>query len=318
MTEFTIRQPGWQATIQDVGRSGYFHQGLSQGGAVDEHAFQWANKVLGNSASAACIEILLGNFEAVFNTDTTIVVTGADIPVTLNGNLIENWCSHRVTQGDVISFKQARSGLWAYLGVAGGWQTPQQFGSRSVVVREKLGGLDGGPLKKGDLLSCIPAPEQPLRCVPWAHRPDYRKPLTLKVIPGYQHDLFSLVARRTFETADYKISNDINRMGFKLQGPAVPAQTQKLASEGIAYGAIQIPPDGLPIVLLKDRQTIGGYPKIGCVASLDCARLSQCSPGNSVSFEFADIERVQAERRLFDRFFHLSEWVEDDRGIAWP
>lgn len=318
MTEMTIRQPGWQATIQDIGRSGYFQQGLSQGGAVDEHAFQWANKVLGNSASAACIEILMGKFEAVMDADTTIAVTGADIPVTVNGEPIESWCSHRVKRGDVLTFGQARSGLWAYLGVAGGWQTPEQFGSRSVVMREKLGGLDGGALKKDDRLGCLPDVERPLRCVPWVHRPDYRKPLHLKVIPGYQHDLFSLVARRTFETADFKISNDINRMGFKLNGPAVAAQTQKLASEGIACGAVQIPPDGQPIVLLKDRQTIGGYPKIGCVASLDCARLSQCSPGHTVSFEFADVERVQSERRLFDRFFHLSEWVEDERGIAWP
>jgi allophanate hydrolase subunit 2 len=107
-------------------------------------------------------------------------------------------------------------------------------------------------------------------------------------------------------------------MGYKLNGPAVAAQTRKLASEGIAFGAVQIPPDGQPIVLLKDRQTIGGYPKIGCVASLDCARLSQCSPGTQVSFEFSDVDRVQAQRRLFDRFFNVTQWVEDDREIAWP
>lgn len=318
MTELTVRQPGWQATIQDAGRSGYFQQGLSQGGAVDEHAYYWANKVLGNEAGAACIEILLGNFEAEIGADTTIVVTGADIPVTLNGDAIENWCSHRVRRGDVIRFGQAKSGLWAYLGVAGGWQTPQQFGSRSVVLREQLGGLDGGPLKKGDRLPFEQMPEQPLRCVPWAHRPDYKSPLTVKVIPGYQYEQFSLVARRTFETADFEVTNDINRMGFKLSGPAVAANAQKLASEGIAYGAIQIPPHGQPIVLLKDRQTIGGYPKIGCVASLDCARLSQCSPGTRVRFEFTDVDSVQAERRLFDRFFSLSQWVDDDRMIAWP
>ncbi len=318
MSELTVMQPGWQSTIQDAGRSGYFQQGLSQGGAMDEHAFRWANKVLDNEAGAACIEILLGKFEAEFNADTTIIVTGADIPVTLNGNALDLWCSHRVQRGDVIRFGQARSGLWAYLSVAGGWQTPRQFGSRSVVLREKLGGLDGGPLKKGDQLPYVSSTEPPLRCVPWVHQPDYHKPLIVKVIPGYQYDRFSLLARRTFETADYKVTNEINRMGYKLSCPVVAAQTQKLASEGISYGAIQIPPDGQPIVLLKDRQTIGGYPKIGCVASLDCARLSQCGPGNRVGFEFADVERVQAERRLFDRFFNLSEWVDDDRLIAWP
>lgn len=318
MSELIVRQPGWQSTIQDAGRSGYFRQGLSEGGALDEHAYRWANKLLENDANAACIEILLGNFEAEIGADTIIAITGADIPLTLNGQALDLWCSHRVQRGDVIRFDQARSGLRAYLGVAGGWQTPTHFGSRSVVMREQLGGLDGGPLKKGDRLACIPVTGQALRCVPRAHRPDYLKPLTVKVIPGYQYNQFSVLARRTFETADYKISNDINRMGYKLSGPAVAAQSRKLASEGIAYGAIQIPPDGQPIVLLKDRQTIGGYPKIGCVASLDCARLSQCSPGSLVNFEFTDVDRVQAERRLFDRFFNLSQWVNDERKIAWP
>lgn len=318
MSELRVRQPGLQATIQDAGRSGYFQQGLSQGGAMDDHAFRWANKVLGNEANAACIEILLGNFEAEIDADATIAITGAEMPVTLNGKPLAGWCSHRVRRGDVIRFGQARSGLWAYLGVAGGWQTPVQFGSRSVVVREQLGGLDGGPLKKGDRLSFEPMPEHPLHGVPRVHRPNYNLPLTVRVIPGYQYEHFSLVSRRTFETAEYEVTNDINRMGFTLSGPAVAANAQTLASEGIAYGAVQIPPHGQPIVLLKDRQTIGGYPKIGCVASLDCARLSQYRPGSLVRFEFTDVDSVQAERRLFDRFFSLSQWVEDDRVIAWP
>ncbi|WP_028671609.1 biotin-dependent carboxyltransferase family protein [Saccharospirillum impatiens] len=307
MTDLTVRKPGWQTTIQDTGRRGYFRQGLSEGGALDEHAYHWANKLLNNEPAAACLEILLGKFEAEFSDDTVIAVTGADIPVALNGRTLLTWCSHRVKRGDVIRFGQARSGLRVYLGVAGGWQTPRLFGSRSVVMREQLGGLDGGPLKQGDRLAYHPIDNLALRCVPPCYRPDYRKKLKVKVIPGYQFEQFSVVARRTFETAEYTISNDISRMGYKLTGPVVAAQSTKLASEGIAYGSVQVPPDGQPIVLLKDRQTIGGYPKIGCVASLDCARLSQCSPGTPVSFEFCDVDQVQAERRLFDRFFNVSQ-----------
>jgi biotin-dependent carboxylase-like uncharacterized protein len=318
MTDVIVRHPGWQTTIQDIGRRGYFRHGLSEGGALDEHAYHWANKLLNNETSAACIEILLGKFEAEFRADTVISLAGADIPATLNGQSLSHWCSHRVQSGDVIRFEQARSGLRAYLGVAGGWKTPQLFGSRSVVMRERLGGLNGGPLEKGDRLEHGSGMDIPLHCVPLAHRPDYQRKLTVQVIPSYQFEQFSMVARRTFETAEYQVSNDISRMGYKLNGPAVAAQTSKLASEGIAFGAVQIPPDGQPIVLLKDRQTIGGYPKIGCVASLDCARLSQCSPGTQVSFEFTDVDRVQAQRRLFDRFFNVTQWVEDDREIAWP
>lgn len=318
MTELIVRNSGWQSTIQDAGRSGYFRQGLSEGGALDEHAFRWANKLLENDAGAACIEILMGKFEAEFGADATIAITGADIPVTLKGEKLEHWCSHRVRRGDVIRFGQARSGLRVYLGVAGGWQTPHQFGSRSVVMREQLGGLDGGPLKQGDRLPFKPQINPPLRRVPQVHRPDYLQALTVKVIPGYQFEQFSVAARRTFEIAEYQITSDINRMGYKLSGPAVAAESRKLASEGIAHGAIQIPPDGQPIILLKDRQTIGGYPKIGCVASLDCARLSQLTPGALVSFEFTDVDRIQAERRLFDRFFKHSQWVDDARQIVWP
>ena len=318
MAEMTVLKPGLHTTIQDTGRRGYCRQGLSEGGALDEHAFHWANKLLSNEQAAACLEILLGKFEAEFSDDTVIAVTGADVPVSLNDRTLLMWCSYRVKRGDVIRFGQARNGLRVYLGVAGGWQTPCHFGSRSVVVREQLGGLDGGPLKQGDQLAYHPCDDLVLRCMPPVHRPDYRERLIVKVIPGYQFEQFSVVARRTFETADYMISNDISRMGYKLTGPVVAAQSTRLASEGIAYGAVQIPPDGQPIILLKDRQTIGGYPKIGCVASLDCARLSQCSPGTQVNFEFSDVDRVQAERRLFDRFFNESQWVDDARVIAWP
>ncbi|WP_127559750.1 biotin-dependent carboxyltransferase family protein [Saccharospirillum alexandrii] len=318
MTELVVLQPGWQSTIQDAGRSGYFRQGLSEGGALDEHAFRWANKLLNNEPNAACIEILLGKFEAEFKANAVIAITGADMEASINGEVLRNWRTHSVQQGDVIRFGQARSGLRTYLGIAGGWQTPRQFGSRTVVMREKLGGLDGGPLKQGDRLAFQPRNSPALRVVPEALRPDYQAPLTVYVMPGYQYEQFSVIARRTFETAEYIVSNDISRMGYKLTGPPVSADTRKLASEGIAYGAIQIPPDGQPIILLKDRQTIGGYPKIGCVASLDCARLSQRSPGSPIRFEFTDVDRVQAERRLFDRFFNHSYWVDDSRQIAWP
>lgn len=318
MPELVVLHPGWQSTIQDAGRSGYFRQGLSEGGALDEHAFRWANKLLDNEPNAACIEILLGKFEAEFTANAVIAVTGADMTVTMNGQVLSHWSSHCVQRGDVIRFGQARSGLRTYLGIAGGWQTPRQFGSRTVVMRENLGGLDGGPLKQGDRLAFKAGGGPARRAVPAELRPDYQTPLTVKVMPGYQYEQFGVIARRTFETSEYIVSNDINRMGYKLNGPAVAADTRKLASEGIAYGAIQIPPDGQPIVLLKDRQTIGGYPKIGCVASLDCARLSQRSPGSPIRFEFTDVDRIQAERRLFDRFFNHSQWVDDSRQIAWP
>ena len=318
MSDLHLIKPGWQSTIQDGGRRGYFRDGLSEGGAMDEHAFFWANKLLENDLNCACIEILMGQFEAVFDTDTTIAITGADLDARINGQVVEHWCTHRIQAGDRIAFKQPKAGLRAYLAVAGGWQTPVRFGSRSVVMREQLGGLDGGPLKAEDRLSYLPRQSAPRRSVAPNYIPDYRAELNLKVVPGYQYEDFSYTTRLHFTTSQYRVSNRIDRMGYKLEGPKVATERTGIISEGIALGAIQIPQDGYPIVLLRDRQTIGGYPKIGCVASLDCSRLSQRGPGAEVSFEFSDIATVQAERQLFDRFFRACTWAPSGKILNWP
>ncbi|WP_166264616.1 biotin-dependent carboxyltransferase family protein [Marinobacter caseinilyticus] len=308
MSELVIRRPGWQSTIQDEGRRGYYREGLSEGGAMDVHAFYWANKLLDNDLSSACIEVLMGQFEAEFSAAGVISVTGADLSFRINGVECETWCTHRVEAGDAIAFERPRSGLRAYLGVVGGWQTPVCFGSRSVVMREQLGGLDGGALKKQDVLPYAYDRESVLRQVNPHYVPDYSQALTLKVVPGYQYREFSKADRQLFAQTEYEVSDQVDRMGYKLRGPPISAARRHLISEGIAYGAIQVPQDGQPIVLLKDRQTIGGYPKIGCVASLDAARLSQCVPGSKVAFEFASVARVQSERKQFDRFFKTPLW----------
>ena len=306
MSNLHVIKPGWQSTIQDGGRRGYFRDGLSEGGAMDEHAYHWANTLLENDLDSACIEILMGQFEAVFDADTTIAITGADLDARINGREVKHWSTHPVKAGDRIAFKQPRNGLRAYLAVAGGWQTPVLFGSRSVVMRERLGGLDGGPLRAEDRLSYLPNLNAPRRCVAPNYIPDYQAELTLKVVPGYQYRDFSNASRLRFTTSEYRVSNRIDRMGYKLEGPAISTEQSGVISEGIALGAIQIPQDGNPIVLMRDRQTIGGYPKIGCVTSLDCSRLSQRGPGAVVSFEFSDIATVQADRQIFDRFFRAS------------
>jgi biotin-dependent carboxylase-like uncharacterized protein len=299
-----IIKAGWQSTIQDLGRQGYFRSGLSEGGALDEIAFRWANALLNNPANSACIEILMGDFEAEFELATSIAITGADLTCTINGKSIENWQSLKVKAGDRIRFNSPITGLRAYLAIAGGWQTPIQFGSRSTVLREKLGGIDGEKLKIGQKLSYLANPDTPLQKLDSQLIPKYTDELTLKVLPSYQYDLFSETAKRRFFTSEYSVSQRIDRMGYRLEGPEVMADNQQLISEGIALGAIQVPPDGQPIVLLKDRQTIGGYPKLGCVASLDCSLLSQRAPGSEVKFELSDMPTVQIERRMFLRLIY--------------
>lgn len=314
-----ITQPGWQTTLQDLGRSGFAKNGLSWGGALDDYAFHWANKLLENPLNSACLEILMGRFEARFQHDTVISVTGADSPIKINGKDVANWCTHRVNAGDHIAMGTPRSGLRSYLGVAGGWQSPKHFGSRSTVLREQLGGIDGNKLMAGQTLyyQQIYGAQQPKRCLHPRYIPDYRAKLTLKVIPGYQFAKFSDEMRRRFFTSEFRVSQRIDRMGYRMEGPAIHAQNEHQISEGISLGAIQLPHDGQPIILMKDRQTIGGYPKIGCVASLDCSRLSQRIPGTHINFELSDISTVQAERQLFDRFFKTGTWQDDGQRVKW-
>lgn len=303
-----IDQAGALALIQDLGRQRGGKLGLSTGGAADMHAHHWANRLLNNPSSAATVEITLGLFSATFTHATTIAVTGADLGLRLNGKPQPHWQSLHVAAHDEISFQHpqagAASGLRAYLAVADGFATPLRFGSRSVVVREGIGGLDGRALAAGDQLPYAAQMRARLRCVPTRFIPDYGKALQLRVMPGYQVTQFTEQARAQLCTGTYTLTDHIDRMGYRLQGEPLLDVPQGLISEGIALGSVQIPPDGQPIVLLQDRQTIGGYPKLGCVSALDCYQLSQRGPGSTVSFAWADLETLQKERIGFERFFH--------------
>lgn len=307
MRALVVDRPGILALIQDSGRRGVQHAGLTEGGAADLHAYYWANRLLANEPKAACVEILVGQFAATFMEDAVIAVTGADLGFSINGQMAANWCTHKARAGDQIRFPQASVGLRAYLAVAGGWQTPVVFGSRSVVVREGIGGLHGGPLKAGDQIPFAPMPKWLHRQVPEEFIPDYSEPLTLKVVPGYQYHKFAARQRQRLVSQAYQISPHIDRMGYRLQGPPIAPPGPGLISEGIALGAIQVPGDGQPIILLQDRQTIGGYPKLGCVTSLSCSQLSQRGPGVQVSFEWVDVKQAQMERVRFEGFFRRAE-----------
>ncbi|WLD58564.1 biotin-dependent carboxyltransferase family protein [Salinispirillum sp. LH 10-3-1] len=304
-----VQQAGALALLQDTGRVLGGKYGLTAGGAADLHAHHWANRLLGNPATAATVEVTIGLFSVTFTQPTTIAVTGADLGLRLNGQPHRHWCSLHVGPDDELSFQHpqqgAASGLRAYLAVSEGFMTPQRFGSRSVVVREGIGGINGAALQSSDVLPYRPMSRKVLHQVPPQFIPDYAAPLTLRVVAGYQYEQFSASAQHQLCSAPYRLTDQLDRMGYRLQGPAVSPPAQGLISEGIALGSVQIPPDGQPIILLQDRQTIGGYPKIGCVSALDCYRLSQRGPGAEVSFAWAHLPTIQTERREFERFFRM-------------
>ncbi|WP_445767139.1 5-oxoprolinase subunit C family protein [Rheinheimera sp.] len=284
MSGFSVIAPGVLSLLQDSGRFGQSALGLTTGGPMDAPSAAWANRLLGNNTNATLIECSVGGLQLRANMPSFIVVTGATLPLSINGKTAEQWTVHQVQAGDVIELGMVSQGLRAYVAVAGGFSIAPQFGSTATVLREGIGGLSGNKLQAGDTLSAQTVNKLQRQRLPARYRPQFNQTLTLRLIEGYQASSFSSTERQRFYLHRYTVTPQADRMGYKLNGTAIKCQQRSLLSEGICYGAVQIPPDGQPIVLLNDRQTLGGYPKMGSVLSLDCALLAQAGAGTEVYF----------------------------------
>ncbi len=315
---FLIDKAGPLSLIQDYGRIGMQGRGIGVGGPADEHAYAWANHLLGNHFNCPVVEITLGAFRLTATADVQLALTGAEMSARLNDNAIDNWSSHFIRAGDVLKLSVARRGLRAYLAVKGGFQSPMVFASCSTVTREKLGGLTGKGeiLKVGNELGFTPSSKEPVRQLPVSFVPDYDAPLILPVLPSAQYAQFNCAEREAFFSASYRVSANSNRMAYQLEGAVLTPPEHSLVSEGISLGAIQLPPSGQPIVLLQDRQTIGGYPKIGCIPALDASRLAQRRPGCEIRFCLGDLEKAVLERERFNRFFGIRVMRKPSRAAS--
>jgi biotin-dependent carboxylase-like uncharacterized protein len=279
-----VIQPGILSLLQDGGRTGQHRIGLTNGGPLDRRAFDYCNRLLGNAKNCTLLEISFGGLHLQAQEDTFICITGAKLPLHINGKEQPQWQVLPVAAGDEIQLEFAEQGCRAYLGVADGFTIPPSFGSSATVMRENIGGLHGDKLHAGDELPCATVTTRKQLYLPAALQPHYGKEITVRVIPGYQQKHFSRLQQRRFFSHPYTVSDRCDRMGYRLEGPAIACDIEGILSEGICFGAIQIPADGQPIVLLNDRQTIGGYPKIGAALSLDTAHLAQLTPGGRVHF----------------------------------
>jgi len=305
---FSVTKAGMLSLIQDAGRFGAFNIGLTNGGPVDLLAFQWANRLCSNTLNATVIEISLGGLTLTAQVDTTLAVTGANMPLTINGEIKALWRSYHVKAGDVIALGFAMQGVRCYLAVAGGFCITPSFGSTATVCREGVGGLHGGKLLVGDVLACasnimnnknINSNKKQNLLLADKLIPTYTDEVILHTVPSYQQQHFSSHQQRLFFSNEYTVSKKFDRMGYRLEGKAISCDIDGILSEGICLGAVQIPADGQPIVLLNDRQTIGGYPKIGAVSSIDTAKLGQLNQGGKVRFEPISMEQAH-------NLFHLN------------
>tara|TARA_R110000823_G_scaffold291009_4_gene409324 strand:- start:3622 stop:4560 length:939 start_codon:yes stop_codon:yes gene_type:complete len=287
---------GALSLLQDSGRRGSHHLGMTLGGALDGEAYHYCNRLLQNPPDSSVIEISLGGLQLQAEVDTWFCVTGASMPLTIDGTEHALWRVHQLKAGQSVALGYAQDGSRSYLGVAEGFDIPHYFGSASTVIREGTGGLNGKPLAKGDSLPCPEVAQRRRLSLPRQYRPRYQRQATLRVIPGYQQHLFSREQQRQFFAFPYRVSERSDRMGYRLEGNPVHCDVDGVLSEGICLGAIQVPPDGQPIVLLNDHQTIGGYPKIGSALITDAWRLAQLNAGHSV--HFAPITPAGARRAL--------------------
>lgn len=290
--------------LQDAGRFGVRHLGVTQGGAADWQSMTWANWLLGNGLQAPVIEITLGGFSVIAQRDCTLALAGADLAATVDGQPLKPWRSFRLRQGQTLDFVQPLNGARAYLAAPGGFDAPRVLGSCATVIREQLGGLDGKghALAKGAELGFSDI-QPALRELHHAWIPTFTDAALLDVVMGAQIGDFS--GQSTFDAFNcpWALDSRADRMGIRLLGPTLVYQGPPMISEGIALGAVQVPPDGQPIVLLNDRQTIGGYPRLGALTPLSLARLAQCLPGQRVTLrpttqEVAQRQQVQWMQRL--------------------
>lgn len=277
---------GALTTVQDLGRFGYQSWGVPQSGALDSYALRLGNIALGNPENCPGLECTVAGPVLEFQEDEDLCITGGDLGPVVDGLPCPMWRTVRVRRGSVLSFRGLVSGCRAYICFKGGVSCPPVLGSASTFVRASLGGIEGRALKSGDLLTVAGVPRGRTGVViPEDMRTLAADGQEARVIMGPRDGLFSRRAVKAFLASEYRVGRQADRMGCRLEGPAVEIEnTLSIYSEGMPLGGIQVDGQGSPIVLLRDRQTVGGYPVIATVISVDVDLFAQLKPGDRVRF----------------------------------
>lgn len=281
-----VRKPGLFSTIQDFGRNSYQKYGISQSGALDEYSFILANMLVGNDEKEAVLELTLLGAEFEVLEGGTISITGANMFAKVNNKTVPMWETIDLSKGDILSFGVAKEGCRTYIAIGGGIDSTPILGSRSTYIRAKLGGLNGNIIKEGDVITSKACLHNNKYHLPEEFIPKYSKDNVVRVILGPQLNYFTEKGIRTFLSEKFIFTNDINRMACRLDGPSIEHKlSANIISDGTPNGAIQVPANGKPIILLNDRQTTGGYPKIACVVTVDIQKVAQAQPSDIISFK---------------------------------
>lgn len=308
----TVLKPGILSTIQDSGREGYERFGIVVSGAMDIFSLNLANILVGNDINDACIEITMLGPELKISKDTLIAITGGYLSPKLNGIRIENNRPIYIKKDSILSFGSAIKGCRSYISFAGGFDITKVLGSRSTYIRGNIGGINGRALVKGDIINITERTSISNRIIEsllmYKEKDDFieagwfAKSLInynsdnqiIRVFKDQQYDLVERKSLYSFYKNSYVISQNSDRMGYRLLGDEIKFREKiEMISGEVSLGTIQIPPDGKPIILLADRQTAGGYPKLAHVIAADIPVLAQLKPGRSIKFKKVSIKEAE-------------------------
>ncbi|WP_104695942.1 5-oxoprolinase subunit C family protein [Helicobacter salomonis] len=299
MANVRVLEGGLCSSVQDFGRVGFLRYGIPTCGVMDEFSASVANLLVGNARDQALLEMLYTGARLEFLEPMYIAIGGADLKPQLNEVAIFNWESYEVRPGDVLSFGGLRAGVCAYLAFSGVLEVPQVHGSKATFMRGQMGGFEGRKLQKGDMLHVQVRPESKKRRLSKHGRPAYHPHATLHVILGPQEHYFSSQTINSFLQTPYRLSRG-DRMGIFLEGPVLEWQEKsEMISEPLVLGSVQVLPNGQPLVLMADRQTMGGYPKIATLIKESVIALAQLRPQSSVRFVACSIEEAQKKYCAF-------------------
>ncbi|MGB2619540.1 MAG: biotin-dependent carboxyltransferase family protein [Candidatus Acidiferrales bacterium] len=298
MSTIQVLAPGLQTTVQDLGREGFGPIGVSASGAADPISLRLGNRLVGNDQRAAALEMMLLGGTFIFPEGATIALPGSDFGATLDAARLEAGTSAEVRPGQTLRMGPTNSGARCYLCVHGGIAVEPFLGSASTHVLSGLGGFEGRPLRKGDVVRIGSATEA---------RPFHKRTIALRasqhlfdskilrVTPGPQADWFPESSLRSFYAGTYRVGEQSNRMGLRLEGAALAQRgTSSMITEGVSLGAIQVPAGGAPIILFVEQQTTGGYPKIANVIAADLHRVGQLRPRDEISFEQVTFDQARS------------------------
>ncbi len=288
MSALLVVKPGLLTTVQDCGRWGMQARGVPVAGPMDPCSHRLANALAGNPADAATLEVTILGPELEFDDERVVAVTGAEFELIVDGQSVPANAAFRVGAGSRLRFGRRALGARAYVGIAGGVAVPPTFGSRATHLVSAMGGIDGRPIRTGDRLplgdrapgwnTTSARPRLPIVPLPDGHA-------DLRVLAGPQQEYFTPDALDVLQSAPYTIGRTSDRMGYRLEGPRLAhSRGADIISDATPFGALQVPSSGRPILLMADRQTVGGYPKIATVITADLGLAGQLAPGDQVSF----------------------------------